>query len=409
MDSFGVPAPKMDWESANLPEAWRRFRQHAELIFSGPLREKREQDKCSYLLLWIGEKGRDIFNTWTLTDEDAKKLQTYYDKYTAYLTPKSNPIYARYRFHEKMQGDGETFEQFVTELKLLVKDCGYPNSDEMVRDRIVFATNSPRVREKLLSHGAELTLDQAIDIARSHELAQVQLKEMVGNKYPNNDAVHAIARRPEHRQTRTSYKARPREPAATAQKECNRCGGLHITKEGACPAKGKQCMKCRKFNHFAKVCKSKLHTNTHTRKVIHTMDEDTEDEQVELFIDGLTSENTGKCNEQAFAEIEIGTQKVKFKIDTGAQTNAIPVHTFERLFRDTVIKPTTQKISGYGGEFLKVKGTCRLKCKYKNTSITLEFYIVDTKAPPILGMRASLDLKLIKLILAVTEEEAKPH
>lgn len=407
MDSFGVPAPKMDWESANLPEAWRRFKQHAELIFSGPLREKREQDKCSYLLLWIGEKGRDIFNTWTLTDEDATKLQTYYDKYTAYLTPKSNPIYARYRFHEKTQGDGETFEHFVTELKLLVKDCGYPNSDEMVRDRIVFATNSPRVREKLLSHGAELTLDQAIDIARSHEIAQVQLKEMVGSKYPNNDAVHAIARRPEHRSARTSHKARPREPA-TAQRECDRCGGLHTTKDGACPAKGKQCMKCKKFNHFAKACKSKLHTNNHTRKVIHTMDEDTEDEQVELFIDGLTSENTGKCNEQAYAEIEIGTQKVKFKIDTGAQTNAIPVQIFERLFRDTAIKPTTQKISGYGGEFLKVKGTCHLKCKYKNTSIVLEFYIVDTKAPPILGMRASLDLKLIKLILTVAEEEAKP-
>ncbi|KAJ8010123.1 hypothetical protein DPEC_G00071720 [Dallia pectoralis] len=31
-------------------------------------------------------KGRDIFNTWTLTDDEAKKLQTYYDKYTAYLT-----------------------------------------------------------------------------------------------------------------------------------------------------------------------------------------------------------------------------------------------------------------------------------------------------------------------------------
>lgn len=74
----------------------------------------------------------------------------------------------------------------------------------------------------------------------------------------------------------------------------------------------------------------------------------------------------------------------------------------------TAIKPTTQKISGYGSEFLKVKGTCHLKCKYKNTSIVLEFYIVDTKAPPILGMRASLDLNLIKLILTVAEEEAKP-
>lgn len=38
----------------------------------------------------------------------------------------------------------------MTELKLLVKDCDYANSDEMVRDRIVFTTNSPKVHEKLL-------------------------------------------------------------------------------------------------------------------------------------------------------------------------------------------------------------------------------------------------------------------
>ena len=64
----------------------------------------------------------------------------------------------------------------MTELKLLVKDCGYTNSEEMVRDRIVFATNSPRVREKLLSNVPEL--EKAIDKAHSHELPQAQLKAM---------------------------------------------------------------------------------------------------------------------------------------------------------------------------------------------------------------------------------------
>lgn len=61
-----------------------------------------------------------------------------------------------------MQPDGETFEHFITELELPVRDCSYPYSDEMVTDRIVFAMNSPRVRKKLLSQGAELTLDKAI-------------------------------------------------------------------------------------------------------------------------------------------------------------------------------------------------------------------------------------------------------
>lgn len=42
-----------------------------------------------------------------------------------YITPKANPIYARYKFHERMQGEQELIEEFMTELKLLVKDCDY--------------------------------------------------------------------------------------------------------------------------------------------------------------------------------------------------------------------------------------------------------------------------------------------
>lgn len=48
----------------------------------------------------------------------------------------------------------------------------------MFRNHIVFATNSPDIRKKLLSHGAELMLEKDIDIARSHELAKQQLKTM---------------------------------------------------------------------------------------------------------------------------------------------------------------------------------------------------------------------------------------
>lgn len=75
--------------------------------------------------------------------------------------PKTNTIFARYKFNERLQGEGESFEHIVTELKLLVKQCGYANSEEMVRDRIVFATNLPQVREKLLNQGSDLTLDKA--------------------------------------------------------------------------------------------------------------------------------------------------------------------------------------------------------------------------------------------------------
>jgi len=88
MEAFGVPTLRMEWDSSNLPDAWRRFKQHAELMFTGPLRQKTEAEKCSFLLLWIGDKGRDINNTWAITEDDAKLLKTYYDRFSTYLTPK---------------------------------------------------------------------------------------------------------------------------------------------------------------------------------------------------------------------------------------------------------------------------------------------------------------------------------
>ena len=203
----GVPIPHMEWESQNLPEAWRRFKQHVELVFAGPFQKRKEKEKkCAYLMLWIGEKGRDIRNTWTITDAEAKLLATYYTHFEAYVSPKANPIFARYKFNEKLQDASESFDQFVTELKLLVKDCGYTNADEMVQDRIVFGVHSPKVREKLLSHGAELTLDKAIDIARSYELTLAQMKCMVAsNSAREQQTVHAVNK--ERYQATTSKRA----------------------------------------------------------------------------------------------------------------------------------------------------------------------------------------------------------
>ena len=89
-------------------------------------------------MLWVGYKRREIYSTWELGADEAKKLDRYYTaKYEAYVKPKSNTVFARYKFHQKVQQEGESFEQFLTDLKLLVKGGGYDDPDEMVRNRVV--------------------------------------------------------------------------------------------------------------------------------------------------------------------------------------------------------------------------------------------------------------------------------
>ena len=69
----------------------------------------------------------------------------YYVRFEEYVTPKANPVHAMYKFHNKVQGEHEPVEQFATELKLLAKDCSFKDPEKMIRNGIVFGTNSSRV------------------------------------------------------------------------------------------------------------------------------------------------------------------------------------------------------------------------------------------------------------------------
>lgn len=109
----------------------------AQVIFGGSLSSKEEEVQCPYFPLWVGDKGRDIFNSWDISADDSKKLNSLYEHFKNHVQPKLNPVFSRYKFNNEVHGN-TTFDQFVTKLKRLSKDCSYTNANEMIRDRIVF-------------------------------------------------------------------------------------------------------------------------------------------------------------------------------------------------------------------------------------------------------------------------------
>ena len=114
--------PKMDWKAKDLHTAFKRFKEHVNFMFESLLSNKTEAIWCNYLMLWVGDKGRHIYSTWTIGEGGEKKLKTYNDKFEEYCKPKSNKIYNRYIFKSQVQNANENYEQFVTEFKTLVKD-----------------------------------------------------------------------------------------------------------------------------------------------------------------------------------------------------------------------------------------------------------------------------------------------
>ncbi len=247
-----IEPPVMQWDGENLKENWRRFKQHVELMFSGPLKSHAEAEKCSYLLIWVGLKGRDIYKTWSdISETDRGKLKTYFDRFEKHVNPKANPVFARYKFHNKAQGPAEPVCSFITELQLLAQDCEFHNSNEMVCDRIVFGTNSDKVREKLIIQGADLTLEKAIQIARTYEKTQAQLESMSAEN--KEESVHIVRQQNQDNQRvkqSSDHRSPSKQTSVTTVVEST-------TNQRNVQQKGQVCYLCNKPNHFTQVCQSK--------------------------------------------------------------------------------------------------------------------------------------------------------
>ena len=176
----------------------------SQFTFRGPLSNKSEVEKVNYLMTYIGDKGREIYGKFTWKPATGKgenripaecnTLQGVYGKYVAYFSPKKNRIRATVTFNGRRQEPGERFDNFVTALKVLVKDCGYGTlEDRMVRDAIVLRSQHPAVQEKCLDRGDDLTMEVAIGIGQNHEISQESMKA-IGEEHSKVHSVRQIGK-----------------------------------------------------------------------------------------------------------------------------------------------------------------------------------------------------------------------
>ena len=65
--------PSIDWTSSgDVYKRFKLFRQKCEYKFEGPLDGVEQKKQVRHLLLWVGDKGLDIYNTTTWTNADDK-------------------------------------------------------------------------------------------------------------------------------------------------------------------------------------------------------------------------------------------------------------------------------------------------------------------------------------------------
>ena len=239
-------------------------------------------------------------------------------------------------------------------IRLIANECAYPAEqiDEHLIDTLIFGCTSESIKSKLLQEDERLSLDDALDIARTEEATRAQLQDLK-DKNMHADAVQIRARHSTTVRER-HQKVPANQPTSDKVRTCGKCGTFHD--KDACPAKGSKCLQCGKLNHWKRVCRS-LGAKPKTKaKEIHQVQVE---EDPTLYFDMVEIGELGRqeLDTQALISLEIKSENknasLLCKLDTGAEGNVMPLTAFKSLLPVDVVnqddissylKPSTTRI-----------------------------------------------------------------
>lgn len=123
---------------------------------------------------------------------------------------------------------------------------------------------------------------------------------------------------------------------------------------------------------------------------------------------GTLTINSLSCKSWQIAVLFVDyNKKLNFKIDTGAMLNVINYDLINYLNIYLQIEPSNDKLCNYNNWMINVVGKINLKCQIDPKIEFVEFFIVNCKSVPILGLptlkKFDLLTESIKEIFEITE------
>ena len=160
-----------------------------------------------------------------------------------YFTPQKNFEFEVYKFRQAKQLPGENISAYHTKLKQLAKSCDFHDEKREIKTQIIQNGISSKLRRKALADPG-ITLEKILQIAKAMELSEVQAEGI--------ESANQVTKRSYRRETNN-----PKQNESQAKPKCRFCGYQHVPGKKNCPAYGKQCRTCQKFNNFRACCKDK--------------------------------------------------------------------------------------------------------------------------------------------------------
>ena len=189
------------------------------------------------------------------------------------------------------------------------------------------------------------------------------------------------------------------------------CGRLW-PHEGVCPAKGKECMKYHRMDHFASECRTKQPSGrsryySENSRNNRPNNYNQQINQLEAANENLFTfeDHDGKPT----VSIHVNNQSIRFLVDSGTRLNVIDEATFEKLSPRPRLAASKVNALPYGIKVpIENLGSFRANIEFKGRSRLTEFEVLKGQNGCLLGYIASSELNIIKIINQI-ESERKPN
>ncbi|GBM10651.1 hypothetical protein AVEN_7923-1 [Araneus ventricosus] len=136
------------------------------------LNAKPESRKVAILLHVISVECLEIYNTFN--EVSSASMNGILAKFEAYFVPQRNITYERQRLFLLMQREGQSVDDFITELRKQLRNCDYGSlKDYVLVDQLVRGLRESRLRERLLRI-SDLDIKKAVDMFHAAETSKLQ-------------------------------------------------------------------------------------------------------------------------------------------------------------------------------------------------------------------------------------------
>ncbi|XP_067930675.1 uncharacterized protein [Watersipora subatra] len=282
--------------------------------------------------------------------------------------------------------EGQLFEAFYLELRQKAQKCqfGYVESD-LIRDRIVLGIHEDCTRKKLIALGNNLTLEEAVKICRSQELAARAMKDISSQALTSDLPTKPV--KAVFRSSRRQKPAHVSKPSVGKSGTCGYCGGTTHPRS-QCPARSDRCKECIKGGHWGKACRSAIYSK---RVNLAETESDGPAEET-LFCEDLKIDSVHNHPGWS-ATIEIDKTPVKFKLDSGADASVMKIT--EPMVQRVNLDQARSRLRGPGNHSINCLGTFTACFRYGRKSTNETIYVIANQNTNLLSREACKNLGLL--------------